>query len=85
MVIVPIGLKLSTDHYPKTHEEEEYMSHVRYASAVEILIYARVYTQPKITHGVGFFSRYMSKSGKNHWKTIKRVFMFLRCTISYGL
>jgi hypothetical protein len=33
---------------------------------------------------VGVLSRYMSKKGKDHWTTIKRVFRYLRDTTSYG-
>jgi hypothetical protein len=29
--------------------------------------------------------QYMSKLGKEHWKTIKRVFRYLHGTTSYGL
>jgi hypothetical protein len=42
------------------------MSHVPYASAVGILMYEMVYTRPDITHAVGFFSRCMSKLGKEN-------------------
>jgi hypothetical protein len=84
-VPIPIGVKLSADHCPKTQEEEEDMSHVPYASAVGSLMYAMVCTRPDIAHAVGFLSRYMSKPGKEHWKTVKRVFRYLRGTTSYGL
>jgi hypothetical protein len=68
-----VGVNLSTDHCPKTKEEEENMSRVPYASAVGILMYAMVYTRLDITHAVGSLSRYMSKPGKEHWTTVKRV------------
>jgi hypothetical protein len=84
-VPIPIGVKLSTDQCPKTHEEEEDMSHVPYASAVGSLMYAMVYTRPDIAHAVGVLSRYMSKPGKEHWTTVKRVFRYLCGTASYGL
>jgi hypothetical protein len=61
------------------------MSHVPYASAVGSLMYAMVCTRPNITHVVGVLSRYMSKSGKEHWAKIKRVFKYFRGTTSYGL
>jgi hypothetical protein len=46
LVKVPIliGVKLSADHCPKTHEEEEDMSHILYASVVGSLMYAMVCT-----------------------------------------
>ena len=84
-VPIPIGVKLSVDQCPKTQEEEEDMSHVPYASAIASLMYAMVCTRPDISHAVGFLSRYMSKTGKEHWKTIKRVFRYVHGTTSYGL
>eukprot|EP00253_Pinus_taeda_P024292 PITA_24292 len=59
---------------PKTQEEEEDMSRVPYASAVRSLMYAMVCTRPNIAHAVGVLSRFMSKPGKEHWTTVKRVF-----------
>jgi hypothetical protein len=61
------------------------MYHVLYASAVGSLMYEMVCTRPNIAHAVGVLSRYMSKPGKEHWTTIKRVFRYLRGTTSYGL
>ena len=70
-VLIPVGVKLSVDQCPKTHEEED-MSHVPYVSAIGSLMYAMVCTRPDIAHAVGVLSRYMSKPGKEHWTTIKR-------------
>jgi hypothetical protein len=58
-VPIPIGVNLSTNQFPKTREEEEDMSHVLYASAVCILMYAMVCTRLDITHAVGVLCRYM--------------------------
>jgi hypothetical protein len=84
-VPIHVGVKLSVDQCPKTQEEEEDMSHVPYASVVGSLMYAMVCTRPNIAHAVGVLSRYMSKPGKEHWTTIKRVFRYLCGTTSYGL
>eukprot|EP00253_Pinus_taeda_P010412 PITA_10412 len=70
---------------PKTQEEEEDMSHVPYESAVGSLIYVIVCTRPYIAHAVGVLRRFMSKPGKEHWTTVKRVFRYLRGTSDYGL
>jgi hypothetical protein len=70
---------------PKTHEEEEDMSHVPYQSAVGSLMYEMVCTRPNIAHVVGVLRRYMSKPEKEHWTIIKRVFEYLCGTDSYGL
>jgi hypothetical protein len=61
------------------------MSHVPYASVVGSLMYAMVCTRLEIAHVVGVLSRYMSKPGKEHWTTVKRVFRYFRGTTSYGL
>jgi len=61
------------------------MSHVTYASAAGSLMYTMVCTIPDIAHGVGVLRRYMSKLGKEHWTTVKRVFRFLCGTTSDGL
>jgi hypothetical protein len=63
---IPVGVKLFADQCPKTHEEEEDMSHVPYVSIVGSLMYAMVCTRLDIAHAVGVLSRYMSKQGKEH-------------------
>eukprot|EP00253_Pinus_taeda_P020788 PITA_20788 len=87
MVKVPIhvGVRLFAEHCPKTQEEEEDMSRVPYASAVGSLMYAMVCTRPNIAHAVGVLSRFMSKLGKEHWTTVKRIFRYLHGTNDYGL
>eukprot|EP00253_Pinus_taeda_P011801 PITA_11801 len=70
---------------PKTQEEEKDMSCVPYASAVGSLMYAMVCTRVEFAHTVGVLSRFMSKRGKEHWATTKRVFRSLRGTNDYGL
>eukprot|EP00253_Pinus_taeda_P004852 PITA_04852 len=70
---------------PKTQEEEEDMSRVPYASAVSSLMYAIVCTRPDISHAMGVLSRFMSKPGKEHSTTVKRVFNYLHGTSDYGL
>eukprot|EP00253_Pinus_taeda_P011518 PITA_11518 len=84
-VPIPIGVRLSTEQCPKTQEEEEEMSHVPYASAVGILMYAMVCTRPDISHAVGVLSKFISKPGKEHWTIVKRVFKYLCGTSDYGL
>jgi hypothetical protein len=83
-VPITVGVKLSVDQCPKTPEEED-MSRVPYASVVGSLMYAMVCTRLDIAHVVRFLSRYMSKPGREHWTTVKRVFRYLRGTTSYGL
>jgi hypothetical protein len=84
-VPIPVGVNLSADQYPKTHEEEEDMSCVLYASVVGSLRYAMVDTIPYIAHSMRVLSRYMSKLGKEHLTTVKWVFRYLCGTIDYGI
>jgi len=84
-VPIPVGVRLSAEQCPKTQEEEEDMSRVPYESAVGSLMYEMVCTIPNISHAVGVLSKFMSKPGKEHWTTVKRVFRYLRGTSDYGL
>ena len=61
------------------------MSHVPYASVVGSLMYAMLCTRLDIAHAVGVLSRYMSKPGKEHWTTVKRVFKYLCGTIDHAI
>ena len=51
------------------------MAHVPYENLVGSLMYAMVFTRPYISHVVGVLRRYMLTLGKEHWTTIKRVFI----------
>ena len=61
------------------------MSLVPYASAVGSLMYSMVCTRPNIAHAMEVLSRYMSKLGKEHWTTVKRVFRYLRGIIDHEI
>ena len=82
---IPVAVKLSVEQCPKTLEEEEDMSQFPYASAVGSLMYAMVCTRPDIAHAVGVLSRYMSKPGKEHWTSVKRVFRYLCGITDYAI
>ena len=43
------------------------------------------YALDQIAHAVGVLSRYMSKPGKEHWTTVKRVFRYLRGTSDHAI
>ena len=61
------------------------MSHVPYASAIGRLMYAMVCTKPNIAHAMGVLSRYMSKSGKENWTVVKRLFRYFRGTKDHAI
>ena len=48
-------------------------------------MYDMVCTRPDIAHAVGVLSKFMSKPGKEHWTTVKRVFRYLHGISDYGL
>jgi len=61
LVKVPmhVGVNLSIEQCPKAQEEEEGMSRVTYASAVNSLMYVVVRNRPDVAHSVGVLSRFM--------------------------
>eukprot|EP00253_Pinus_taeda_P035928 PITA_35928 len=79
------ALKGKKELCSKTQEEEDDMSRVPYASAVDSLMYVMVCARPDFAHAVAVLSRFMSKPGKKHWTTVKQVFRYLCGTSDYGL
>ncbi|KAM3381937.1 hypothetical protein P3S68_007510 [Capsicum galapagoense] len=61
------------------------MKKVPYASAVGSLMYAMVCTRPDIAHVVGFVSRFLSNSGREHWNDVKWIMRYLCGTSSRSL
>ena len=55
-----------------------------YQQAVGCLIYA-CNTRPDIQYAVSQLSRFMHSPGTKHWQAVKRVFRYLRGTLSLGL
>ena len=61
------------------------MSHVPYASAVGIILYAMVCTRLDISHPVSVVSKYMDHLRKIHWQVAKWILWYLRGTSHVGL
>jgi len=61
------------------------MSRVPYVSVVGSMKYAMVCTRPCIARAMGVLSRFMSKIGKEHSTTMKRIFRYLGGNSDYGL
>ena len=61
------------------------MSRVPYSNVVGSLMYAMVCTRPYNAHVVGVLSKHMSKSGKEHWTVVKRVFRYLCGTTDHAI
>ena len=79
-ILFRVGVSLSGDQRPKTHDEIERMRGIPYASVVESLMYAMLCTRPDICFVVGMVSRYQSDSGEEHWIAVKHILKYLRRT-----
>ena len=79
------GIILSKEQCPKTHQEEEDMRRIPYASAVGSLMYAMLCSRPDICYEVGIVSRYQSNPKMGHWIAPKHILKYLRRTRDYML
>ena len=79
-ITLPSHLKLTKEMCPKTQEEDDKMSKVSYALAIGSLMYAMICTRLDMAHALGFFSRYMSYPGLDHWNVVKWILKYLRGT-----
>jgi len=77
--------RLSAALAPQSEEEEQFMSHVPYSSAIGSIMYNMVCTRPDISHAVSVVSRDMANSGKVHWQAVKWILRYLRGTTDIGL
>lgn len=59
------------------------MKEIPYASAIDSLMFALVYTRPDIRYAVGLLDRYQSNPGLEHWKAVKNVMKCLQGTKEY--
>jgi len=80
-----VGEKLTKEMCPSTKEEEEDMSMVPYKEAVGSLMYLMTCTRPDIATAVSCVSGFMQNPGRGHWIAVKRIFQYLKHTISFGL
>jgi ATP-binding cassette subfamily B (MDR/TAP) protein 1 len=72
--------RLSSDLCPESYDEIEYTSRVLYSSAVSSLIYVIVCSCPDLSHALSVVNRFMVNLGKEHWRTVKWIFRYLRGT-----
>lgn len=79
LVSTPLAshFRLTKEQSSKTEEEEAYIEHVPYASAIGSIMYAMVCTRPDIAHAVRVFCRYMSNPCKQHWEAVKWILKYL--------
>ncbi|XP_040871215.1 secreted RxLR effector protein 161-like [Glycine max] len=77
--------KLSTMIKVQDQVDQDYMSKVPYSSVVGSLMYAMVCTRPDLAYAVSMVSRFLNQPQKEHWKTVKRIFRYLKGTTDIGL
>ena len=56
-----------------------------YQKIIGSLTYATTATRPDISAAVGVLSKYMSRPGKEHMESMKRIICFLKGTVNFGL
>ena len=61
------------------------VAQLEYASVVGSLMYVMHCTRPDIAFAICKLSRYTSNLGTTHWKTVNRVFGYIKRTINFGL
>ena len=71
-------LKLSKRNCPIIDEEKKEMTVVPYSSLVESLMYAMFCTRSDIAHVVRVASRFLSDTGKDHWKAMKWILRYMK-------
>jgi hypothetical protein len=64
-----------------TSETQDYP----YREAIGSLMYAAICTRPDISYAVGQVAKYSSKPSQVHWEAVKRIFAYLKGTISLGI
>ena len=62
--------RLSYALCPQSYEVVDYMSRVPYSNVVGSLMYAMECLRLDLAYAVSEVSRYIEKSGKEHWKTV---------------
>lgn len=81
-VAVPIDsvLTASSQDYQATDSFR-----TQYQSAVGSLMYAMLGTRPDLAFSVSVVSRYASNPNPSHWQAVKRIFRYIRGTLSLQL
>ena len=82
----PVSTPLETGRKFKMVEENEKVFVIQlYQSAIGSLIYATICTRPDLCASVGALSQHMAKPGLEHWSGVKRIFRYVKGTLTHGL
>lgn len=69
----------------RSTEDDEPFDKKIYQSAVGSLLYLSIKTRPDISYAVSTVAKFSDNPNQQHWKSVKRIFRYLKGTISYGL
>ena len=69
----------------KLFSNDDKVDREKYQSAIGCLIYLSTRTRPDITYAVGAVAKYAEQPGKQHWTAVKRIFRYLKGTITLGI
>lgn len=80
-----VGERVTTEQSPQTKLELEDTSAVPYAEVVGCLIFLANWTRPDISYSISMVSQFLKQPGRAHWAAVKRIYRYLKGTLSYGL
>ena len=72
-------------NFEKLNEDKVVVKLKEFQSVIGSLMDALIGTIPDISTVVGVLRQHMSKSGKQHWLGVKRVLIYIKGTLGYGL
>ncbi|XP_060974032.1 secreted RxLR effector protein 161-like [Cannabis sativa] len=64
----------------KSDQEKKDVEDIPYAEAIGSVMYTMITTRPDIAYVVSLLNRFMSNSGREHWKGFKRLLRYLKAT-----
>ena len=70
-MLIEIGVTLSTEDCPKTHEVREYVTRVPYASIVGAIVYDMIFGCSNIIYPLSVIRWYQESLGGEHWKWVR--------------
>ena len=68
---IGIGVTLSMEDCPKTHELREYITRISYASIAGAIVYDMIFACSNIIYALGVTSWYQESLGGEHWKWVR--------------
>src|ERR1044072_9500866 len=79
------NFKISLEQCPKSDAELNVMSKIPYATKVGCLMYDVVCTRTDLAQAASQVYKFTSKMGKQHWKAVKWILMYLNSIVDRGV